>query len=136
MKRLSFFAFCLLVAAGCSGGYDKHEKVAKELIAALDDISSACEVVTDQASARAAAGKIEQAADRLEKVADEMKDLPKITKSEDERLEKEYAPKIMAAARRMQSAAGRLAPYSADPAVQKAAFKLVGVGGKLQSIHP
>lgn len=134
LKRNTIIAFSLAFAAGCGGAYEKNEKAIKDTLAALEDMVSACESVNDAASAKAAAARIDEASDRLEKFASGAKNLPKVTKSDNEKLQKEYQPKIEAIVKRAQAAGGKLTPYVMDPDVQRAALKFMRVGEKLRDM--
>ncbi len=119
------FACVLMSASGCSGGgYAKAEPATKQMIAAMNDISEAMESVKDKESAKAAAPKIEAAVDKM-KEAKKTLETVKGTKADEEKLNKEYLPKIAEVTTRMQKAgASAGAKCEAEPTFMKALEKM------------
>jgi hypothetical protein len=126
MKKIvaGFLCACMVVSmSGCSGS--KHEGVMKDTISVMDEISVALESVKDKDSAKAAAPKIEAAADKLEALKKKAKDMGDPSKEEQEKLLKEYTPKLMAAAARMAKAGQEAGVKAAgEPTFMKAIEKM------------
>jgi hypothetical protein len=120
-----FMCACALVSAsGCSSNYGKAEEATKQMLSAMDEVSAALESVKDKESAKAAAPKIEAATQRLAEVKKKL-DTLKGTKAEQEKLEKEYMPKILAAGKRLEAAALPAAlKCEGEPTFLKAAEKM------------
>jgi hypothetical protein len=108
MQRLTGSIFCLticLVISGCGqSAYQANADFAEESIAVMDLYSDALESVKDKETAKAAAVKIKEANGRMEKLLETKDDIPKVGKSDKEKLDKEYMPKMKAAIARMQKA--------------------------------
>jgi hypothetical protein len=106
MKKIVAVFLCgigLASIPGCSGAYAKAEEATKEMIGVMDDISTALESVKDKASAKAAAPKISAGVDRMRDVTKRLEAI-KGTKADEEKLNKEWLPKVKKAAERMQTA--------------------------------
>src|SRR5262245_57340205 len=69
---------------------EKHEKLIKDMIKGLDDLTAALESIKDDESATAGAKKINAVCDRFDKLADEAKKLEKLPKEKDEELKKKF----------------------------------------------
>jgi hypothetical protein len=106
MKKVTaglMFTCVLTLCSGCSSGYSKAEDATKEMISAMNDVSTALESVKDAQTAKAAAPKLESGFDRMQGAKKKLEGI-KGTKAESEKLEKEYKTKLMEAATRMQTA--------------------------------
>lgn len=106
LLSLSLATLVSFAVSGCvKSSYQKNADAAEEMIGIFDEYSTALESVKDSASAKAAAAKISSANKRMRALAKSLKDLPKVTKSDKEKLDKEYLPKIKAATDRFTRAA-------------------------------
>ena len=91
MQRSITLGIGLILAVavvGCDANYKKHEALAKELIVVLNDMGDALESIKDHASAKAAAAKIDTLCDRLKDIRDKVDALPRLSKSDNDKLEK------------------------------------------------
>lgn len=96
-------ACCLLLIGGCkSSGYKEGEEIFEEVLKCGDDLNDIYLGVKDPVTAKAAAAKIDQICDRLEKLADRLSKV-KVRESEDTELEAKYAPKLDAQAEMLQT---------------------------------
>jgi hypothetical protein len=158
MRRTVFTGvsiFLIAVVLGCSGGSGKdkdkdsksgkdgssgsdvakNEAVLKGMMEQLNALADALESVKDKETAKAAAAKINKAADRLDELGKEAKGLPKLSKEEEAKLQKKYQDDLTKAATRMQKAAGPAGLKSGgDPDFLKASMRLEEVGKALQSL--
>jgi hypothetical protein len=125
----------LLAAVGCDDHYDKHEAVTKGMLATLNDLADALESVKDKASAKAAAAKINTICDRLEDLGHQADALPKLTKSEEEKLEQKYTPEVRKARARFQSTGAQAARNcEREPDFLRAVKKLETVAKSLERL--
>ena len=116
-------AFVLASAAGCTSNYDKAEAATKDMIAGFDEVAAALEGVQDNETAKAAAPKIEAAIDRIQQSKTKLDGLTG-TKAENDRLEKEYMPKMEAAGARIKNAVPMAVIKSqGEPSLQRALEK-------------
>ena len=126
MRAIGMGVLCAVVfggAAGCSSNYGKAEAATKDMIAAFDEVAVALEGIQDKETAKAAAPKIEAAVDRIQQSKNKLDGL-KGTKAENDRLEKEYMPKMEAAGARIKAAVPMAVIKSqGEPALQKALEK-------------
>jgi len=91
MQRSITLGIGLILAfavVGCDANYKKHEALAKELIAVCNDLGDALESIKDPASAKVAAAKIDSICDRFKDIRDRVEGLPKLSKSDNDKLEK------------------------------------------------
>jgi hypothetical protein len=113
--------------------YARHEKVAEELTDQTEELASAMESVRDQESARAAAIRINAICDKLDALATRAKELPKITKREDEKLREKYFPRLEAASARVKMVALNARQIGArNPSFVAALKRLEQTGRRLQ----
>lgn len=82
----------------------KHETALQNVIKSMNDLGAILESVQDDSSARDAAPKITSTGGRLKTEFDQLKALPKPSKSEDERLKAKYETKLNEAKSRMMKA--------------------------------
>lgn len=82
----------------------KHEAALQTVIKSMNDLSSILETVQDDSSARDAAPKINDLGARMKTEVDQLKALPKPSKSEDDRLKAKYESKLNEAKSRMMKA--------------------------------
>lgn len=82
----------------------KHETALLNVIKSMNDLGAILESVQDDSSAKDAAPKITSTGGRLKTEFDQLKALPKPSKSEDERLKAKYETKLNEAKSRMMKA--------------------------------
>jgi hypothetical protein len=127
--------FVLSAVSGCGSAYSKNEAVAQDMVKALSDLADALESVKDRESAKAAAVKINEICDRLEELGKKAEKLPKLTKADNDKLEKKFEPELRKLSDRVQKAglqAGRNS--QGEPSLQKAALRMMDVGKALQKL--
>lgn len=92
-KRLAFAAVAVLglVLAGCK---DSHEKVISDSVSKMKEVVAVMKTVTDEASAKSAAPKIQALGDDMKKIKDRMDKLGKPSDSEDKRLQAKYEKEL------------------------------------------
>ena len=138
MRRTFSTGVCLaliLAVSGC-GGSSKHEKVIKGMVEQMNALADALENVKDKDSAKAAAAKINKICDKMAELGKEAEGLPKLSKSEDEKLKSKYEPELKKAGERMQKVAVEAGIKSGgDPDFLKAMQRLQEVGKDLQKIE-
>lgn len=89
MKRATLCLLCAvfaLSAAGCGTNDKEAERITNELIATANELVAALESVQDKQTAQAAAVRINAVCDRLQKLADEAKDV-RVTQAKSDELE-------------------------------------------------
>ena len=92
--------------AGCGkSAYQQNREVGDEMVSIFNEYADALESVKDEETAKAAAVKINAANDRLEKLVARKDKIPKVSKADKEKLDKEYKPKFAEAAGRLQKVA-------------------------------
>ncbi len=126
MKKIvaGFVFACVLAGFSGCGGSSNAEDATKQMLSAMNDISGALESVKDKETAKAAAPKLEAAVARLQEVKKKAEGI-KTTKAEDEKLQKEYMPKILEATTRMQTAGLNAGlKCGAEPTFMKAIEKM------------
>ena len=106
-----------VAAVGCDTSYKKHEALVKDVIVVLNDMGDALESVKDPASAKAAAAKIDGICDRFKDIRDKVDALPKLSKSDDEKLVKNWKSDLDKAMSRVR-AAGQQASQKAGATVE------------------
>lgn len=114
MKRIPIFLLLGLLC-GCGGAYGKHAAFEKEVIQALNDLADVLESVKDKDSSKAAADKIENVSDRMEKLKKRGDALPKLTKEEEEKLNQTFKDDREKAAKRLRSASTQAGIQSTEP---------------------
>jgi len=126
----------LAIALWPSGSnYSKHEAAAQEVIQLMRELAEALESVRDPASARTAAAKIEQICDRIEKLEQKLKSLPKITQAEDKRLKNKFEPELNQVAKRAENSAFQAGVNSGgEPSFVAALRRLERLGNRLQRL--
>jgi hypothetical protein len=138
MRRTTILGLSLILGlglAGCKGGSDKHERVIKDMVDQMNSLADALESVKDKASAKEAAVKINKICDRLTELGNEAKSLPKITKSEDDRLMKKYEPEMNKATERLKKVTlTAAAKCDAEPDFMKSLERLEKVGNTFQNL--
>lgn len=141
MQRIVIVTLCFVLfpafapAAVDQANYEKHEKVVKDLLAALTDLADALESVKDTSTAKTAAGKIENVCDRFEKLAEEAKKLAKLEAEEDKKLQATYLPQLQKQSERLQNVALQANVNSGgETTFVKALKRLEQVSKKLESI--
>jgi DNA repair exonuclease SbcCD ATPase subunit len=93
MKRsLTLLPIFLVLAtlSGCGSNYNKRELALDETLTTMQELAAVLDTVNDEPSAKAAAPKIEQIADRLQNLAEQFESLPTLTKAEHDKLEAQF----------------------------------------------
>jgi hypothetical protein len=105
MRNVLTFGFGLVLVGGLSGcgGSGGAESTFKEMISAINEMAQVYESIKDEASADAALPRLQKAAARYRESANKMKAI-KVTKSEDDRLEKQFKPELDKARTKLQQA--------------------------------
>lgn len=141
MTRLSALPLALALIFGSAAraeddpATDKHEKIIKDMLKGLDDLTEALKSIKDNDSAKAGAKKINEVCDRFDKIADEAKKLPKLPKEKDMELQKKYEKDLKKSVTALQAAAQGVSGFVKDnPELLDAAKRMITVGQKLQSI--
>lgn len=88
MKRALYCLCAVTVVSvvGCGTNDKEAERITNDLIAQANELVSALESVQDKATAQAAAARIDAVCDKLQKLADEAKDV-RVTQSKSDELE-------------------------------------------------
>ena len=108
----------VLLAAACGG--DTHEKVAEDKINLIEQIADILEDVTDDASADAAAKRIEALAGEMKAVNERAKALGDPTPELNKQLEEKYKPRTQKILGRIMAVAEKVQEY---PVLQEAMQK-------------
>jgi hypothetical protein len=124
MRSLSIvaaLAICVMLV-GCK---KTHEDVIKETISCMNDVGTALKSAKDEASAKKAAADIKSIGERITKLAETAKDMPKPTDQEDKALQDKYKKQLDDA---MGTITTEMMRIMADPKLQPAAdaFKAIG----------
>lgn len=82
MRGLITVAFASLLVAACSGGIGSYEEGVEASAEVMQEMMGVLEGVTDEASAKNAAGKIESLGNRLGEISKQMAELPRPSASE------------------------------------------------------
>jgi hypothetical protein len=115
------------------GAYGKHEAAAKETISVFTELADALESVKDPRSALAAAPRIERVCDRMEQLEATIKNLPKLSREDDEKLVQKYKPEMTKLNERILRVAVEAGVNSqAEPTFMSALLRLKNVEEKLQ----
>jgi hypothetical protein len=137
MKRVALALAALTMAtfAGCWTANDKEaDRLTDEMVGALKELLAALESVQDAETAKAAAVRINAVCDRLEKVAQEGKDLT-ISKSKEKELEDRINQELKSLESRMEQAGMQAALKCGDePTFMAAIQRLQVVGQAMQSM--
>jgi ABC-type transporter Mla subunit MlaD len=138
MRSLLLAGVGIVLACGLSGcgndAYEKSEAGAKDMIKAMNEIADALETVKDKDTAKKAAPKIEQAANKMEEIGKTLGNL-KLTKAQDDKLTKELEPEMNKAAARLQKVtAPAAAACEKEEAFMKSMLRLESAGKSLQKI--
>jgi hypothetical protein len=89
------------------GGGASHESAAREIVGILEEVIAALDSVRDANTARQAATRIDALSGRIEALAERVRNLPKITKSEDERLQQKYGAQLASLTIRLKNSSER-----------------------------
>ena len=103
VTTLSTFVFALV---GCNK--PDHEAAIKKTVSKMEELVAVMKSVQDEASSKAAAPKIRDITADLKKYQKEMKELPKPTASEDQRLKTAYEGRMRQVGADMQKEAMRI----------------------------
>jgi hypothetical protein len=137
-RVLPFLGVALLAlsAFGCGNdAYEKNDKTMGEMVAAMKDMEEAFKSVKDQDSAKAAAVKIEKVCDDMDAIAKKVETLPKITKSESDKLEAKYKGEMEAIGGRMKDVAVEAGKNSGgEESFMKALKRLESVGKNMETV--
>lgn len=124
-----------LVRADVTTESERHEKVVKAMIKGLDDLTAALKSIKDDATATAGAKKINEVCDRFDKLAEEARKLPKLSREVDAQLQKKYAEDLKKSVVNLQQAAPNVAQFAkTNPKLVEAAKRMITVGDKLKAI--
>ena len=116
-----------------SRAYRQNEQAIKDMIDGMNEIASALESVRDRNSARAAAGRINNASAKWERVAVQMRTLPKISFADNSRLKEAYREKLESAKSRMQRVARRAGTLSQrEPTFQASIRRMQAAANSIQ----
>ena len=103
-----------LFLTGCGG--DTHESLANETVGLLNEFATVLEGVNDEASAKAAAPKLEAIGTKLSEMKKRVDALPKLSEAENKALEEKMQKEMGTFMGKMMGAAMKLAE---KPEVQK-----------------
>lgn len=82
MSRLAILASLVMLCVACSGGVESYEDAAEAQIEIMREMIRVLEGVSDDASARAAAGDVAALAARMQSIADQLRALPPPSREE------------------------------------------------------
>lgn len=98
---LGFTLLCLTVAASVDAGEGRFEGVLKDLVGALDKLTTTLAGITNEDSAKEAQPELRKLAAQWQTLMKKAEDVAPPTKEEKERLEKAYATKLTEARRKL-----------------------------------
>jgi len=91
-----------LLAVASPAGEQAHERIVKEMLETMEQITKVLTGITNQDSAAAAAPNLKKAAEKMLQLRMEAAELKQPDKAEKDRLAKEYAPKMELAVKEMR----------------------------------
>jgi len=129
MRKLTVFVVAALVCMVVGGCKRDHEAVMKDSLACMNELVDALKNVKDEASAKAAASKIEAIAERMKKLKEEADKMPKPSTSEDQQLKEKYEKEMKQVQASLMSEAMRI---GMNPKLAAARDILSKIGEKMQ----
>jgi predicted Zn finger-like uncharacterized protein len=118
-------ALVLILKSSKSTNYEKYEAVVKEMIDILNTMSEAFESIKDKESAKQAAVKINDAYERFLALDKRVASLPKLSRSDDQALQKKYDAELdKTLARFKRAGSGHEKELLEDPDLLKAVMRM------------
>lgn len=109
MQRWALLAISAAILLTLSGCGDSHDAVAREGVATLKELSKTLEGVKDEASAKAASPRLNELADRMERLKERSDKLGKPSKETEEALKQKYQSEMQAVLPSLMGSMMRLA---------------------------
>jgi hypothetical protein len=118
MRKLALCGLVLL--CGIGGCKSKHEALADDAMALMNEMVDVLESVTDDASAQAAVAKLEKIGGRMKELQERSKALGTAPKEEQDRLKQKFTANMENVKKRMEAVGPKVGKY---PAVMTAFIK-------------
>lgn len=138
MKRTIFSMVCCwaVLLSGCkSSGYQEAEQIMEDYLRCYDDAQKVYATVKDVASAKAAAAKINEICDRIERLKDREESI-RIRDSEESELEEKYMPRLQEKIKDISEMANQIrAGVQGDLSFREADKRLEKIGASVSREH-